>query len=256
MELQSFTARTRSDQDTQAMRREIDRLLARVGELEQDRASLEAFAAHAAHEMMQPLVMTEAYAALIAERLAAGQEDSLRDLATVSRAAARTRVLLEGILHEARSRDLGPAAQSVDLEAVVRDCVDLLAPEIAARGAEVEVGELPVVTGDPAQLGSVFANLIVNALKFSPRQEAAIRVEAVREPGCWRLDVVSAGPPLAPEDRDRIFGPFSRARGERRERGSGLGLAICRRIVERHGGTIGVVPGEGGGNRFSFTLPA
>jgi signal transduction histidine kinase len=238
------------------MRRELDRLSARVAELEQEKASLEAFAAHAAHELMEPLVMTEAYAAMVAERLDAEQTDSRRDLDTLSRGAARTRMLVESILHDASYRDREPVRESVDLGVVVRDCLDLLAPEIAARGAGVEVGPLPVVTGEPAQLGSVFTNLIVNALKYSPRQETAIRIGAERETGCWRLSVESPGPSLAPEDRDRIFGPFSRARGERRARGSGLGLAICRRIVERHGGTIGVAPANGSGNRFFFTLPA
>ncbi|HEX2412747.1 MAG TPA: ATP-binding protein, partial [Solirubrobacteraceae bacterium] len=59
-----------------------------------------------------------------------------------------------------------------------------------------------------------------------------------------------------PEDRTRIFEPYQRVQGERRIRGAGLGLTICRRIVERHGGHIGVVPAAGGGNRFYFTLPA
>jgi len=237
-------------------RREFDRLSARIAELEREKASLEAFAAHAAHELLEPLVMTEAYASMIAERLEPGQDASRRDLDTLSRGVARTRRLVEAILHDASSRDREPAREQVELTVTVRECLELLAPEIARREAQIEVGELPVVSGDASQLGSLFTNLIVNALKYSPRSEPLIRILAEREAGSWRLSVESGGPTLAPGDRDRVFAPFSRARGERRARGSGLGLAICRRIVERHGGTIGVAPADGGGNRFSFTLPA
>jgi signal transduction histidine kinase len=127
---------------------------------------------------------------------------------------------------------------------------------VSARGAEVEIGELPEVLGEEALLGSVFVNLIFNALKYSPRQGGSIRIGAVRELRQWRLTVESEGPTIPHEDRERIFEPFHRARTERRERGAGLGLTICRRIVERHGGTIGVAPANSSGNLFFFTLPS
>ena len=72
----------------------------------------------------------------------------------------------------------------------------------------------------------------------------------------WRLSVQSQGPMIPVQDRNRIFEPYNRGRGERRARGAGLGLTICRQIVERHGGQIGVTATAQGENRFSFTLPA
>ena len=63
------------------------------------------------------------------------------------------------------------------------------------------------------------------------------------------------GTPITDDERARIFEPFRRGRRERRARGAGLGLTICRRIVERHGGHIGVAAGAPGGNAFFFTLP-
>ena len=96
----------------------------------------------------------------------------------------------------------------------------------------------------------------MNALKYSPRHGAAISVQASLEAPAWHFSVQSEGPTIPPEDRQRIFEPYQRGRGERRARGAGLGLAICRRIVERHGGRIGVAPVASGGNRFFFTLPA
>lgn len=242
---------------TTAMRLEIDRLATRIAELERDKEELELFAAVAAHELMEPLVMTEAYVALVSERLGEEHEDARRELSIVGRGAARTRLLVETILHEARSAGREPLNEAVDLGTVARDALDLLAPEITERSARIEVDDLPTVRGERALIACVMNNLLVNGLKYSPRQDCEIRVEAEADNGYWRTSVISSGPALAEADRERIFGTFSRGRNERRAHGTGLGLAISRRIVERHGGTMGVaVNGSEQGNRFYFTLPA
>jgi signal transduction histidine kinase len=236
---------------------EAEALTARVEELEREKAALEAFAAVAAHELVEPLVMTEAYVAIVTDRLdGASHADSRRDLATISRAASRMRLLLEAILHDARSIERRLDSRPVDLGTVVAECTALLGPEIEQRAAQLNVGPLPVVCGDEALLSGLIANLLINALKFSPRHEASITLGASREGPVWKVWVESDGPTVPPEDRTRIFEPYQRVQGERRIRGAGLGLTICRRIVERHGGHIGVVPAAGGGNRFYFTLPA
>jgi signal transduction histidine kinase len=140
---------------------------------------------------------------------------------------------------------------------VVQQRLQLLGPEIRAQGAQVDVASLPAVEAERPLISAVFMNLLANALKYGPRHAPTVRVDAGRERGAWRVGVESDGQSIAPEDRELIFEPHRRGRGERRVRGSGLGLAICRQIVERHGGEIGVAPAAGGsGNRFSFTLPA
>lgn len=234
---------------------EAERLTARVEELEREKAALEAFAAVAAHELVEPLVMTEAYVAIVTDRLDASvHADSRRDLATVSRAAARMRLLLEAILHDARTTERLEPPQPVDLGAIVAECVQMLRPEIEQRSVRLRVGALPTVSGDEALLSGLVANLLINALKFSPRYQASIALGAALEGPMWKVWIESDGPVIPPEDRTRIFEPYQRGQGERRARGAGLGLTIARRIVERHGGTIGVVPADGG-NRFYFTLP-
>ena len=157
---------------------------------------------------------------------------------------------------EARQSGRRLRRRPVDLQRLVGDCVGLLAPEIASREADVIVEDLPQVVGDQALLGGLLTNLLLNALKFSPRRAGVIRVRATREATAWRVAVESDGPTIPEQDRRRIFELFTRGRGGCRARGSGLGLAICRRIVDRHGGVIGVAPVKSGGNRFFFTLPA
>jgi signal transduction histidine kinase len=236
---------------------EIQRLHARISELEREKADVEAFAAEAAHELLAPLVLADAYATAVADDL---DEDlhaaARRDLDALRRAAARTRLLVETLLHDARSRGQPLRVQPSDLNVVLRDCLTLLAPEIEARAAVVHGVELPEVLVEEALISSVFTNLLLNALRYGPREQGKIIVDAARDDGHWRISVQSDGPTIPVADRERIFERYHRGRGERRARGAGLGLTICRHIVERHGGQIGVTAANGGANRFYFTLPA
>ena len=241
---------------TAALRLEFDRLNARVLQLEREKADLEAFAAVAAHEMVEPLVMAEAFATIVSERLRGPEHgDSRRDLDTMSRGMARMRLLAESLLHEARSSEHELELRPVSMRRIANDCLDLLDPEIVARSARVEIGELPDVLGDDTLIGGVMSNLLSNALKYSPRQAPQIRITGERLDGVCRFAVDSDGPAIPPEARGRIFEAYERGPGERRAVGAGLGLAICKRIVLRHGGDIGVTDAESGGNRFQFTLP-
>jgi signal transduction histidine kinase len=231
---------------------EVARLRSRVAELEREKADLDAFAAIAAHELMEPLVMIEVHAAM----LAAAREPVLAVEAAdgLGRAASRLRRLVEAILHDARAGEEGIGRHPVDLDRVLSDVLALLRPEIEARSARVVTGPMPSVTGDEALIGALFTNLVPNALKYGPRSHANIEVSAEREDAYWRVSIEDDGPPIPDAERARIFEPFQRAQHERRSRGTGLGLSICRRIVERHGGHIGLSP-QTTGNCFYFTLP-
>jgi signal transduction histidine kinase len=242
------------EEDPQTERR---RLLGRIAELERDKAALDRFAADAAHELLTPLVMIDAYAATALERLHDELDaDSVSDLDALRLAAARSRQLVQTLLEHARSRRRPLERRDVEVDTLVREALTLLAPEIRARGVAVEVGELPRVEADVTLIVAVFTNLLTNALKFGPREGAKIRVVARQDPDGWRFVIQSQGRAIAAEDAERIFEPYRRGRDERRTRGTGLGLAICREIVVWHGGRMGVESAEGGRNAFWFTLPA
>ena len=242
------------DEDSQAER---TRLLLQIAELEREKAALDRFAAEAAHELLTPLVMIDAYAAMALERLEDELDaDSRSDLEAVRLVAARSRLLVQTLLEHAQSRRRPLERRPVDVDVVLGEALTLLAPEIRARSAEVEVGELPRVEADATLIAAVFTNLLTNALKFGPREGAKIRVDARRETDGWRFLVQSQGRAIATEDRERIFEPYRRGRDERRTRGTGLGLAICREIVIWHGGCMGVESTDGGHNAVWFTLPA
>ena len=237
----------------------IEGLRADVARLESEKSDIEAFAAVAAHELLEPLVMIEAYAAMASDRMAAGADadaETRDDLDQIGRAAARLRQLAELLLYDARAGGRQLRLRTVDCQRLIADVVALLRPEIEARGARVEIGELPELRGEPSLLGGLFTNLLTNSLKYGPRSGGVVSVTATRDHGEWSVAVEDDGPPIPEDERAQIFEPFRRGRRERRSRGSGLGLAICRRIVDRHGGQIRIFTGERGGNRFVVTLPA
>jgi signal transduction histidine kinase len=123
----------------------------------------------------------------------------------------------------------------------------------------LELGQpLPdaTVSGDADRLLQVMANLISNAVKFSPAG-AVVAVTAEVRDGAARVAVADAGPGVPEEFRGRIFEKFAQADGSdtRRKGGTGLGLSICRAIVERMGGTIGYESAPGRGTVFYFDLP-
>jgi signal transduction histidine kinase len=236
-------------------RAEIARLRTRVTELEHEKEAVERFAAMAAHELLTPVVLMDACAATVCDRLnGAGHAEAREQLHVLRRGAAQSRLLVETLLHHAAVQGRQLQQQPVALRPLVCDCLAVLTPEIRRHGTTVKVGPLPRLAVEERLMGSVFMNLFTNALKYGPRRGGQIAVSAVRVARAWRIGVESEGEPIPPADRERIFEPYQRGIGERRARGSGLGLTICREIVERHGGALGVVP-VNGGNRFQFTLP-
>ena len=246
------------------LERDVARLTARVEQLEAElehsrteSAKLERFAAMAAHEVLKPLVMTEAFATIIAERGGHGLDlDTRRDVDTLIRISSRMRLLVETMLMDARPGAEPLKRQSVDTGEILKDCVDMLDAEIQAREVKIDFDPMPVVPGDAALLTGVFGNLLSNALQYGPRSGGEIHVSAERSDAGWTFSVDSPGPAIPERDRQRIFEPWQRGWGERRSRGVGLGLAIVRQVVERHGGQVGVTSPTGSGNQFFFTLPA
>ncbi len=121
-------------------------------------------------------------------------------------------------------------------------------------GVPVTVRDLPTVLGDEVQLRTLLQNLLANAAKYrDPDRPLRIEVHAERGEGRWRIRVTDNGIGIAPEHRGRVF-----QRGVRldpAQQGSGIGLDTARRVVEGHGGTIGIEAADGGGTVVWFELP-
>jgi signal transduction histidine kinase len=167
--------------------------------------------------------------------------DSLLDVARMD--AGETQLLLAGL----------------DLPPLMKKVMDRMAPAVQSKNIKLclpPAANLPAVVADEEKIDCVLANLIDNAIKFSP-PEGQITLSAERQAQHILVSVINTGPLIPPEDRERIFERFTQASSPSlRIRSSGLGLAFCRLTVEAHGGRIWVEPEAGGaGNRFVFSLP-
>jgi signal transduction histidine kinase len=162
------------------------------------------------------------------------------------------RVLLEDLLAYARVGHSGREPEPVDAGQLCR----AVATTVAA-GAEIEVGELPVVRARPRELEQLLANLLGNAAKFvPPDRRPHVEVHAHREGPCWCFEVADNGVGIDPGQAERVFGMFQRLHGGDEYPGTGIGLAIAQKVVENAGGRIWVRPNDGGGSVFAFTWPA
>jgi light-regulated signal transduction histidine kinase (bacteriophytochrome) len=145
--------------------------------------------------------------------------------------------------------------QSVDLDTVLERTLSALSVGIEEAGATVTHDPLPTLVADPTQMGMLWQNLIGNAVKFRrPGEAPKIHVTAAREDELWRFTVTDNGIGIAPEYADKVFVIFQRLHTKDAYSGSGIGLAMCKKIVEFHGGTIGVDTAYQAGARITFTL--
>ena len=239
------------------LRRAHAELKATLAEVTQSNKDLEAFAYVASHDLQEPLRSMTGFIQLLARRYE-GQLDARADeyIAFAVDAAARMQELIHDLLEYARAGRQQLKRGPTDLGVVVAQAQKALATAIDEAGARIQVDPLPIVHADAVQIGSVISNLLANAVKFRRDEPPQVRICAEREPGAWRVVVEDDGIGILPERAALVFEMFKRLHAREEYPGTGIGLAICQKIVERHGGSLGVQPrAAGGGSRFSFTLP-
>jgi K+-sensing histidine kinase KdpD len=225
----------------------------------QQRDALASFAQVVAHDLRSPLTSVELWARELLDTYAEGPVDTetaTMMLRHVESAAGRMQAFISDLLSYALARDQTPSPVSVELRDVVESVVETI-HAVEGTTPDVSYEDLPRVWCDPVLVPQLFDNLIGNARKYVDEGVVPrVRIEAAPISEDWaRVRVIDNGIGIAPEDRVRVFDTFERARAAEYE-GTGLGLAICRHIVERHGGTIGVVtPPEGAGTCIELTLP-
>jgi signal transduction histidine kinase len=223
---------------------------------------LEQFASVASHDLQEPLRKIEAFGDRLKNRAAAALDDSARDyLDRVLSSASRMRSLINDLLSFSRITTRGQQPQRIELGSIAREVVSDLEGRLQEVSGEVKLGWLPALDADPLQMRQLLQNLIGNALKFhKPDVKPVIEVagSTIESPtlgAACRILVRDNGIGFEEIYLDRIFNVFQRLHGRKEYEGTGMGLAICRRIVERHGGTITARSTSGEGATFIVELP-
>jgi signal transduction histidine kinase len=177
-------------------------------------------------------------------------------LARMSSAARRMQDLIDDLLRFSRVTTNTRPFVAVDLAATAHEVRADLEGVIDETGATVELGELPTVQADPLQMRQLLQNLLSNALKFH-RDGVAPHVKVVGRVDGRLAEIAVSDDGIGFDERyaQRIFRVFERLHGRGVYPGTGIGLALCRKIVERHGGTITATSAPGEGATFLVTLP-
>ncbi|HEX8620180.1 MAG TPA: PAS domain S-box protein [Thermoanaerobaculia bacterium] len=208
------------------------------------------------HDLRNPLTKI----ALSADLLVGADPQEQPELVETIRLSARQMErLIQDLLDVARmeSGNLSVARDTIDPAPIVREMCDTN-DRVAAQKQQRIVcsinGTLPTICGDRDRLVQVFSNLIGNAMKFAP-ERGTITIEAQAERDAVRFVVRDNGPGIPQADLRNVFTPYWQAK-KTAHMGAGLGLAIVRGIVEAHGGKVWAENAQGGGAKFTFTIPA
>lgn len=229
-------------------------------DLARSNSELERFAYVASHDLQEPLRMVSSYTQLLAKRYK-GKLDANADefIGYAVDGASRMQKLINDLLALSRVGTQAKPSEPVDTGAVLTRVVSDL--RFAIEGAAASVNfppTMPTVLADGTQIGQLFQNLVGNALKFRgtepPRVDVSVQPE--EEGRLWRFAFQDNGIGIEPQYFERIFVIFQRLHSKESYPGTGIGLAICKKIVERHGGTMWVESVVGQGTTFLFTLPA
>lgn len=227
-------------------------------ELERSNKDLEQFAAITSHDLQGPLEIITGCANRIEQQCGKALDNKGLDyLERVRRTSTRMHQLIDALLEYSKITMTTKPFEQVNLQTILKDVISDLETSISKSGASIESPPLPTVTAYKFQMYQLFKNLVSNALKFVKKDEKPIIKIKSRsiEKNLTEITVEDNGIGFEEEYKESIFDPFCRLHGKSAYEGSGIGLATCKKIIQRHNGTISAKSTLGGGSTFTITLP-
>jgi signal transduction histidine kinase len=252
-----LTAANNTLRDEIEERKRAQQALARANALlEYRNRELQDFAYVASHDLQEPLRKIMSFSSLLLEEFTESLGEGRSYLERIDDAANRMMGLIRDLLAFSRVATQGDPFREIALNTVVDEALSDLEVRINETGGRVEVSELCNIEADELQMRQLFQNLIGNALKFHREGvPPLISIDCQLNGDYCVIEVNDNGIGFDEKYTDRIFAPFQRLHGRGSYAGTGIGLAICRRIVERHDGSISARSRPEEGSTFVVTLP-
>jgi PAS domain S-box-containing protein len=247
---------TAAVRDITARKKAEAQLLQKVEELNQSNEELGQFAYIASHDLQEPLRMVASYTQLLSRRYK-GKLDADADefIAYAVDGAGRMQRLIQDLLTFSRVGTKGKELVDTSSEEALQSALINLRGAIEDNSALVTHDPLPVVQADETQLIQLFQNLVGNGIKYQNKGIPKVHISAAKNGGQrWIFSVKDNGIGIDSQYFEKIFGMFQRLHKREEFAGTGIGLAICKKIVERHGGSISVESKPGQGSTFRFAL--
>jgi len=227
-----------------------------AAELAQSNRELEQFAYVASHDLQEPLRAVSGYVSLIEARLQDTLDEKTRQyIDGTIQGAARMQQLITDLLALSRVGTQGKPFVPTDLNTVLAQALMSVSVSTREAGATITHDPLPTLSVDAGQLVLLFQNLLGNAIKFHGERPPVIHIGAQPHEDHWLFSVRDNGIGIEPQYYERIFLIFQRLHTRKQYPGTGIGLAICKKIVERHAGSIWVESRPEEGTTFYFTIP-
>jgi PAS domain S-box-containing protein len=243
--------------DIRERKRAEAELRSAMSRLEQSNRELEDFAYVASHDLQEPLRKIQAFGDLLKKKHAPALGPQAGDyIERMQAAAGRMQILINDLLSFSRVTTKAQPFAPVDLTHVAHEVAKDLEVRTHEAGGEIAIGELPRIDADPLQMRQLLQNLAGNALKFHrPGVPPRVDITGSVQDGVCRIVVRDNGIGFDEKYAEQIFTMFERLHGRGAYEGTGIGLAICRKIAERHGGSIRAESRPDVGSTFIVTLP-
>ncbi len=225
--------------------------------LEQSNGALREFASIASHDLQEPLRKVRAFGDRLIDRYASSLDEPGKDyLNRMLNAVERMQNLIDALLNYSRVTTKIEPFSDVELSKVMAEVLSDLETLIERTGGRVEAEDLPTIRADASQMRQLMQNLIGNGLKYHGGEKPLVKVAVENLDSAYMISVQDNGIGFNEKYLPKIFQPFQRLHGKTSQyEGTGMGLAICRKIVERHGGSITATSEPGKGSMFIVRLP-
>lgn len=232
-----------------------EQLNKRAEELADSNAELQQFAYIASHDLQEPLRMVSSFLQLLQKKYQ-GKLDETADqyIHFAVDGAERMKKLIFDLLEYSRVGTNREILTDTNLNEIVSNVLMVFAEKIEKSKACVVIRKLPIVRAHKTQLSQLFQNLIGNALKYNNSPVPKIEIGYEEKKEAWQFYIKDNGIGIDQKFFDKVFIIFQRLHNKNEFSGTGIGLAICKKIVERHGGSIWIESEPGKGSTFFFTI--